>query len=128
MKNIKLLVMLFCAGLLFTQHVLGQDNSGSEPSLALPFYAGVVDYVKPRNTGKGLRAEIYILDDNGNRIRFLIDYGANIIGKDNKQISIDEIKQNNKVKIYFITNSIGVRVAKLIVLVKDKDKTASPEQ
>ncbi|MBI4982852.1 MAG: hypothetical protein HZC15_06970 [Candidatus Omnitrophica bacterium] len=118
MKNIALLVMLFCAGGLFISQkniVYSQETAVNADTIVI---SGVVDFVDPENLGKGRRAEIYIIDESGRKIKFLVDFEAVISNKGGENITAREINKGDRVAINYTVNKEGTNIAKSVKVVE----------
>lgn len=79
---------------------------------------GKVESVTLADAIKGIKPEIVVVDDSGNKTTFLVKTTTSISDAEWKTISLDGIKKDDLVKVKYVTTKQGVNEATSITLRK----------
>jgi len=75
---------------------------------------GKIESISVANPKIGTLAEITVLDDKGERIKFVVKPGTSVSDEDNKIPSLDKIGKEDTVVIEYKTTKEGINIAKSI--------------
>jgi len=79
---------------------------------------GKVESVTLADSSKGIKSEIVIIDENGQKYIFLVKFTTTIYATDWKAISLEKINKGDSAKIKYSTTKEGVNEAVSINLIK----------
>jgi len=75
---------------------------------------GKIESISVTNPKNGTPAEIMVLDDKGQRIRFVVKPGTTISDEDGNTPSLDKIGKEDNVIIEYNTTKEGINIAESI--------------
>ena len=79
---------------------------------------GKVDLVTIGDTTKGIKSELVVVADDGQKLSFVVKSGTPVIDKDTKTITLSDIKKDNRVIVEYTTKASGTNKAQSIKLVE----------
>lgn len=79
---------------------------------------GKVDTVSIGDVSKGIKPEIVVVGEDGQKLSLVVKPGTPIIAKDAKTITLKEIKKDDKVTVEYVTKQSGAHRAESIKLVE----------
>jgi len=79
---------------------------------------GKVDAVSIGDVSKGIKPEIVVIGKDGQKVSLAVKFGALIVAKDAKIITLKEIKKDDKVSVEYITKQSGAHRAESIKLIE----------
>jgi len=85
---------------------------------ATKIITGKVDAVSIGDVSKGIKSEIVVVSEDGQKLSLVVKSGTPIVSKDAKTITLKEIKKDDKVTVEYITKQSGVHRAESIKLVE----------
>jgi len=130
MKKIifSLFAFLFVSSLCFAQQAQVPVSQApvSQPTVSQTAQApvenkaltGKVDSVTIGDATKGIKSEIVVVDDKGQKLSFVVKSGTPITDKDAKTVALSDIKKDNKVTVAYTTSEMGTHEAQSIKLVE----------
>jgi len=89
-------------------------QQSSDPTVVLKTCKGKIESISVPNSKNGTPAEIMVIDDKGQRIRFVVKLGTAISDEDDKASSLDKIGKEDNVVIEYRTTKEGINVAESI--------------
>ncbi len=79
-------------------------------------FTGKVDSVTIGDATKGIKSELVVADDNGQKISFAVNSATPITGKDGKALTLADIKKDSKVTVDYTKKASGTNKAQSIKL------------
>ncbi|MDD5477933.1 MAG: hypothetical protein PHG87_07055 [Candidatus Omnitrophica bacterium] len=79
---------------------------------------GKVETVSIGDLSKGIKPEIVVIGEDGQKLSLVVKPGTPIVAKDTKIITLTEIKKDDKVTVEYITKQSGTHRAESIKLVE----------
>ncbi len=102
----------FIAILGFSTICLAQQSSTS--AALSKICKGRIESISVANPKNGTPAEVTVLDDKGQRIKFVVKPGTAISDEDDKTPSLDKIGKEDNVVIEYSTTKDGINVARSV--------------
>jgi len=79
---------------------------------------GKVDAITIGDVSKGIKSEIVVVGQDGQKLSLAVKSGTPIVAKDAKIITLKEIKKDDKVSVEYITKQSGAHRAESIKIVE----------
>jgi len=86
----------------------------SNSTVVLRICKGKIESISVANSKNTTPAEITVLDEKGQRIKFIVKPGTTISDKDDKTPSLDKIGKEDNVVIEYRTTKEGINIAESI--------------
>lgn len=111
-----LVAVAFVSSLCFAQQASAPVSKPTEKPVEIKTFTGKVDSVSIGDVVKKTMSEIVVVDEKGQKLSFVVKQNTAIFAKDGKELTLVEIKKDNKVSIEYTTNAVGTNEAKSIKL------------
>lgn len=116
-----LIAVAFAGSLCFAQQAQAPaSKSVQAPAVETKTLTGKVDSITigeaPKGAKKGVKSELVVMDNNGQKVSFVVKSGTPVTDKDGKTITLNDIKKDNKVTVEYTTKSGGTNKAQSIKL------------
>ena len=89
-------------------------QQSSPLTIVLKICKGKIESISVANSKNGTPAEITVLDESGQRMKFVVKSGTTISDEDDKTPSLDKIGKEDNVIIEYSTTQDGSNVARSV--------------
>jgi hypothetical protein len=113
-----LLAIAFASSLCFAQPAQAPVSKPTPSPVVTQTLTGKVDSVTIGDATKGMKSELIVVADNGQKLNFLVKSGTPITDKDGKAVTLSDIKKGSKVTVEYTTKASGTNKAQSIKLVE----------
>jgi hypothetical protein len=104
--------------LCFAQEAPSSGEEATQKQDDFKIFAGKVEMATPASFSEKTPARLTVIDEDGQRVNFVVDPHATIISKTGEAITTSKIKKDNYVRIEYIVAPKNKRVAKSIKVVE----------
>ncbi len=111
-----LLVVTLASSLCFAQQPSAPVAKAAPAPVVTKTLVGTVDAVLIGDAVKGVKSQIAIVDDKGQKMSLTVKSGTPINAKDGKKLTLSEVKKGNKVVVEYTINRAGTHKAQSIKL------------
>ncbi|MCX5668945.1 MAG: hypothetical protein NTX89_02325 [Candidatus Omnitrophica bacterium] len=120
MKKLTFLLFVFLcvSSLCYAQQVPVPVSQIAQTPVETQAFTGKVDSVTIGDTAQGVKSEIVVVADQGQKLSFVVKSGTLITDKDAKMVALSDIKKDNKVAVAYTTSKMGTHKAQSIKLVE----------
>ena len=94
------------------------SNQPAQAPLETKIITGKVDSVLIGDLSKGVKSELVVVNEAGQKLDLAVRSGISILAKDGKMLTLNGIKNGDKVMVEYITKESGVHRAISIKLVE----------
>ena len=120
MKKITFLVFafLFVSSLCFAQQVAAPVSQAAQIPVETKTFTGKVDSITIGDIAQGIKSELVVVADAGQKLSFVVKSGTPITDKDKKMVALSDLKKENKVVVEYTMSKMGAHKAQSIKLVE----------
>lgn len=121
MKNIfiALLMLTFASSVCFAQQpITPSTGKVVTQTVETKTFTGKVESVSLADPAKGIKSEIVVVDEKGQKNTFLVKDVTTLYDADYKAITLDKIVKDQTVKVKYVTTKDGVTEAISIRVIK----------
>ena len=111
-----LLVLLSVSSLCFAQQAPVPASQATQAPAVIKTLTGKVDSITIGDAAKGIKSELVVMAEAGQKLDFVVKSGTPITDKDAKMIALSDIKKDNKVVVEYTTKASGTNKAQSIKL------------
>jgi len=116
----KMLFALFAvtlvSSLCFAQQPTAVVSKAAPAPVVTRTLIGTVDAVLIGDAAKGIKSQISVVDEKGQKMSLTVKSGTPINAKDGKKLTLSEVKKGNKVVVEYTINRAGTHKAQSIKL------------
>ena len=109
-----LFATLFISSLCFAQQPVAPVSQAVSKPVIVKTFTGKVDSVLIGDAAKGTKSQIAVVDENGQKLTFVVKSGTPITAKDATVLTLSGIKNGDKITVEYTTKASGTNRAQSI--------------
>jgi hypothetical protein len=112
------LALTFVSSLCFAQQASAPVTTSTPAPVETKTLSGKVDSLTIGDATSKMKSELVVVDDNGQKLSFVVKSGTPVTDKDAKTIALSDLKKDSKVTVGYTTKASGTNKAQSIKLVE----------